>query len=135
MLPYPENFSCIIVDSNEVTSDQDQGNLDAAIAAIIAANKILIAAGSIKAEINARPLNTLPINGSILARLPAPISGVVSVGVYADGKLIFSVTRVNQPVRLPGGFRARTWEIDVFGDVQVQQIVMAKTMDDLKVTA
>ncbi|WP_244661670.1 hypothetical protein [Mesorhizobium huakuii] len=135
VLPYPENFSCIIVDSNEVTSDQDQGNLDAAIAAIIAANKILIAAGSIKAEINARPLNTLPINGSILARLPAPISGVVSVGVYADGKLIFSVTRVNQPVRLPGGFRARTWEIDVFGDVQVQQIVMAKTMDDLKVTA
>lgn len=57
---------------------------------------------------------------------------VFAVGVYADHELIASVTRANRIVRLPSGFKARVWEIDVFADVRVEQIVMAKTIDELK---
>lgn len=135
VLPAPDNFGAILVDTNDVVTDQDQENLDAEIAAVIAANAVLITAGPIKGQINGAPLNMLALNGDILSPLPRASGGTVAVGVYADRKLIFSVSDVNRIVRLPGGFKARTWEIDVFGDIQVQNIVMGKTVDDVKQTA
>lgn len=135
VLPYEENFGAILVDTNDVVTDQDQENLDAEIAAVIAANEALIAAGPIKGELDGAPLNMLALNGDVLAPLPRASGGTVAVGVYADRELIFSVSKVNKVVRLPSGFKARTWEIDVYGDIQVQQIVIGKTVDDLKATA
>lgn len=88
----------------------------------------------------------VPVDGDLLGLLPrgavivdgggesTAVSGqtTVTVGVYADKKLVASVTAANVPVRLPSGFRARTWEIDVKTNGRVYRITMAKNMDDLK---
>jgi hypothetical protein len=134
VLPYPENFGAIQVDADPAFTEQDEVDLAALIAAVIAANEALLAAGSISGDINSTPLNEIPFGGDVLEPLPeAPTA--FTVGIYADGVLKATVSRFGRAVRLPGGFTARRWEIDVFGDVQVHQIVMAKTMEELKSVA
>jgi hypothetical protein len=91
--------------------------------------------------------NCVPVDGDWLVRLPrgAVVVGAngdstatagkttVSVGIYADKKqLPIFITEVNKPVRLPSGFKARTWEIDVHTNGRIFRMTMAKTMDDLK---
>jgi hypothetical protein len=89
----------------------------------------------------------VPMSGDWLLRLPrgAVVTGAngdstatagqttVSVGIYADKKLLpIFITEVNKPVRLPSGFKARTWEIDVHTNGRIFRFTLAKTMDDLK---
>lgn len=52
--------------------------------------------------------------------------------VYGDGKLRATVTKPNQIVRLPGGYMAREWAVEVWGNFQITGIHMAATVDDLK---
>lgn len=131
VLPYAENFGAIRIDADANLSGQEAANLQAAIAATIAANAALIAAGSIAGDLNAAALNEYPLNGDMLAMPPQNTAGELAVGIYADGELKITITQTNRIVRLPSGFKARRWEIDVFGDVQVEQIVMAKTPDEV----
>lgn len=133
VLPYEENFGAIRIDVDDAESDEDKANAAAARAAVIASNEALIAAGSILGELNAAPLNTVPFAGDILEPLPGQ-SGALSVRVYADQVAVATITKGNRALRLPAGFRARTWEIDVSANIQVQQIMVAKTMDELKAT-
>lgn len=134
VLPYPENFGAILIDADARLSGQEKANNEAAIAATTAQNAAKIAAGSILGEMNAAPINArVAFAGDTLAALPN-IAGVVQVGLYADGKRVVQVDRTNAPVRLPGGFKARTWEIDVSGDLKVSQIVLGKTIADLQQT-
>ena len=51
--------------------------------------------------------------------------------VYADGALIHSETTPNAPVRLPGGFLADTWEIEVETDMTVSALYLAGAVPDL----
>lgn len=133
VLPYPENFGAIQIDIGGAASDQEGVDLEAAIEAVIAANQNLIDAGSILGDIASAPIGATVFAGDILDPLPtAPQS--LAVGIYADGVRKATVTHFDRAVRLPGGFLARKWEIDVFGDVQVHQIVMAKTIDELRMT-
>lgn len=133
VLPYEENFGAIRIDVNDDETDADKANAAAAIAAVVAANEVTIAAGSILGEVNAAPLNTVPFAGDILVPIPRP-AGAMTVRVYADRVPVATITKGNEPKRLPAGFRARTWEVDVSANVQIQQIMVAKTMDELKAT-
>lgn len=130
ILPYDENFGAIQIDTE---GDLTQAEVDAAIArraAVVADNAVLIAAGSIMGEINACPINGQAINGDILAPLP-PIGSQLAVGVIADGVRVATVLATNKPARLPGGFKARKWEIDVAGNIAVTNIVLGRTMFDI----
>ena len=131
VLPYPENFGAILVDAETSLSGAEQRNQQIEIAAIIARNVAAVAAGSVNGDINTLPINSIPVGGDTLELVPVA-TGVVNVGVFADGEKVAQVSRTNQICRLPDGFRARTWEIDVSGDVEVTQIVMGKTVTDIK---
>ncbi|EHK57746.1 hypothetical protein [Allomesorhizobium alhagi] len=135
VLPQPLNFGAIQIDATGIVTNQEEENLEDDIAAVIAANETLIAAGSVGGEIDGGLLDAYPLDGDMLTPIPQPSPNILTVGIYADQVRVASVTRANRPVRLPGGFLARTWEIDVFGDVQVEQIVMAQTIDELKQVA
>lgn len=129
VLPYPENFGAIQIDAEIALTGDEQEADAAARAAIIAANEALLV-DSIEGEINGAELNALALAGDILAPLPYP-AGHLTVGVFADGVKIDTIDITNRATRLKSGFSARTWEIDVIGDLSVSQIVMAKTMDEL----
>lgn len=133
ILPYPENFGVIRIDAEMKRDLQSAVDLAEEIAQVIATNQAMIDDDELMAAMAEHDVADLTFAGDTLLDLPAD-PATFSVGVYADRKLIATVTRTNQPVRLPTGFRARVWEIDVFGDIQVEQIVMAKTMDELRMT-
>nr|WP_295467470.1 hypothetical protein [Mesorhizobium sp.] len=70
VLPYPENFGAIQIDADPAFSEQEDVDLDALIAAVIAANEDLIAAGSILGDINSSPMNEVAFGGDILEPMP-----------------------------------------------------------------
>jgi hypothetical protein len=56
----------------------------------------------------------------------------VTVTVYADGSLKHTQTVANnQPFRLPAGFRANEWEVEVAGVNAVNVVSLASTMSEL----
>jgi hypothetical protein len=190
VLPYPENYGAFMIDGIVTPEEIDPDKLATQIAAIVAANKLLIEARyttddvphqliSIGGDINSflwsdwsappppippapggvynrtalNPRNPMlpgevAVNGDVLTPLPrgarqstdsgestaGPGDTTVTVGIYADKQKVFSVTQANKAVRLPSGFRARTWEMDVYTNGRVHKITMTKTMDDLKRT-
>lgn len=134
VLPTPMNFGAILIDAPSRLTAQEQVDIDAESAAVLAANEALIAAGPIGGEVDGAAIDDLAVDGDTLEPLPTGAGLVMVVNVYADGALVRSITRANRPQRLPDGFLARTWEIDVYGDVQVESIVMGKTIDDVKAT-
>lgn len=133
VLPYADNFGAILVEAVGELETQDDVDRDADIAEIIARNELLLAAGPIGGDIAGdAPIGIYAVAGDALELIPPDNAGRLVVGVYADGVLVASVTGANRIVRLPGGFTARKWEIDVFGNQVVEQITMAKTVDELK---
>lgn len=129
-LPYPENFGAIRIEADVTLTPEEVIAAQALIDAITAANTLLLAAGSIEGDLNAGPMGGVAFNGDILA--PIPSSGVVfEIGVYADGKRVKTVMSSNVDLRLPAGFKARVWELDVLSNVTVTRLTMARTMDEL----
>ena len=71
-----------------------------------------MAAGPLNAELNGAPMNIWEVNGDPLEPIP-DATMVMTVGIYADKKAVATVSEINRAIRLPSGFKARTWEIDV----------------------
>ncbi|WP_246670734.1 hypothetical protein [Aminobacter sp. MDW-2] len=131
VLTAPINFGAIQVDADMELSGHEKAINAAALAEIEAANAAILATGEAMGEVNDTPLNAFALNGDLLTLLPE-FGGNLNIGIYADGKLVAQIDRTNKPIRLPSGFKARKWEIDVYGDVQIEQIIVATTMDELK---
>ena len=129
-LTEPTNFSCILIDTDTQRLAAQLEAQQELIDQIEEENAALFTAGLLGA-INDEQVNLYPINGDAMVQV-APALNYIDVGVYADGEKIAVVQQPDRVVRLPSGFRARKWEIDVSGDIQVNQIAMATTVDELK---
>ena len=99
------------------------------VASIKAYNAAQIALPSMGSEINGSAINSFAINGDSLKQIP--LDKFVSVSVYADGELVRVVTELNKVKRINGNRRAKTWEIQVSGTAEVEQITIATTVRDL----
>jgi hypothetical protein len=133
LLTSPENFGVIQIDGDPVPTAAEVRNINEARAAANAANVALLT-GPLGSELNGTYLNHYRLAGDGLVVLPS-VAKKVTVSVYADRKLVAAVSTFGGMVRLPSGFRARTWEIDVFGTVRVQQIALAATATELRQVA
>lgn len=71
-----------------------------------------------------------PVN---IGALQVFASGAVTVNVYADGTLKHTAASIstNIPVRLPSGYRATHWEVEIISSSIVQQVLLATTMAEL----
>lgn len=128
VLPAPVSFGAILVEGGTLmTPEQKQAEQDA-IDAVIAANAAKIAAG-MGSEINGAAIDLFAFNGDSLE--PLPQSKFISVSVYADDQLIRVVTELNKVCRINGNRRAKTWEIQVNGTAEVEQITIATTVREL----
>ncbi len=130
-LQQPDNMGVIRVEADLVIEGDEQDALDEERARIIEINEGLLAAGSIFDEINAGALNEFTFGGDILEPLPTGTSEI-TVAVFADDKFVASVQRTNVEVRLPSGFLARKWQIDVTGNTPITAVSVAKTIDELR---
>jgi hypothetical protein len=129
-LSKPTNFGALLVDLGEGVSLKSQSNIEAELAEILAANEATFAAGSLLSSINDKALNELAVNGDLL--LPYPTYDGIVINVYGDKQLVFSATKAGQITRLPAKSKHRCWEIDVSANVQVTQLIIAGTIDELR---
>lgn len=130
VMPKPTNFGAILVESDTgLTPDQIEA-IQAEIDRITAANAIIFAQDSVGGELGGAALNVYPVNGDQFQQIPS-LNRTVSVSVYADRKLVATVGKVNSMARLPSGFLAQLWEIEVASDMPITQITMAGTGAEL----
>jgi len=134
VLPAPESMGIIKISADQDLSQEDVDAAAAALAAVIADNTALLAAGSPFGELNALPINEVPVNGDLLQAFPVG-SNAIMVRVYADGVVKAEVNVTNREVRIKGGFKSDTWEIDITTDLTVNQVVLARTVDELRQVA
>jgi hypothetical protein len=131
VLPYAENFGALRIDADAEVTQEDVDASAEENAAILIANAALIADDETAGAINELALNEVELNGDYLQEMIV-IEPSVVVSVFADKVLIATVTKTNSPERLPGGYKARTWEVAVYGTARVDEVRMARTVDELK---
>lgn len=129
VLPTPANFGCILVEGKSTLSLEQQAALKSDQQALATANALLFSQGSIGGELNGAELNVYQANGDKLGELLAEAFAVVTV--VADGVPIATTSELNKIVRLPSGFKARYWEVEVSGNTEIAQITMATTIREL----
>lgn len=54
-----------------------------------------------------------------------------TVRVWADGVMRFETEALDRPVRMPSGFLARRWQIEVEGTAPIMAVTMAGSIEDL----
>ncbi len=79
-------------------------------------------------------INADPING--VGNQPSSMaSDTIAVKIYGDDKLRYAgAIRTEEPVRLPSGYKATKWEVEVAGNLSVFSVVLAGTFKELEQT-
>lgn len=130
VMPKPGNFGAILIEADEALSEGQMEAIRQEIAEIEARNAVIFAQEFIGGEMNGGALNTVPVNGDLTQQVPT-LSRLVAVNVYADRKLVATVSKINKMCRLPSGFLATMWEIEVVSDTPIVQVTMATTGTEL----
>jgi hypothetical protein len=105
-------------------------SLDDKNKAIMAANRAIMDTNRSGGEIGGVAIGTIPFAASLLDEVDLEQTSL-AVSVYADGVLRWTTSKLNRPVRLPAGYLARTWEIEVRGNIQISQIQIATSASEL----
>jgi hypothetical protein len=130
VLPTPTNFGAVLVEGDANMSDTQAIALQAEIDRIKAANTAAFNSRTLEGEVNGMALNVMTMNGDILQPVPT-LSMKLAVNIYADRKLVATTSRLNLMDRLPSGFKARVWEVEVTGDAPITQVTLATTGAEL----
>lgn len=123
----PVTLGAILVESAAQTLEERQARLNE-LAAVAAYNAALFSNPSIGGEVDGAEVDAFALNGDELQR--AEPDKFISVKVYADGKLIRTVAQLDRVKRIPPK-TARTWEIQVNGTAEVEQITLATSAREL----
>lgn len=124
----PVTFGAILVDSGVLyTPEQAQAAKDE-LAAVQAYNAPILAGTSTGGEIDGAAMDVFSVGGDGLMRLTS--KKWIEVRVFADGELIKTVTELDKVKRIKGR-HARVWEIEVNGTAEVEQVMMATSVQEL----
>ncbi len=101
---------------------------------IVNANNALFAAGDLKGEMGEQMMGAYIMDGSAMQPLPESQDvQTFQVIVYADGEQVVTYSpQDNEPMRLPGGYRAQIWEVEVAGNTPVRAVTLAGSMKELR---
>ena len=100
-------------------------------------NRARVAAGALLGLIGDTELGDDELNDDILETVPtvAAYSGdlLCSLNVYVDNVLKFTKNvYIFHPFRLGDGYRGRTWEVEVVGNILVKRVDLASSVQELK---
>ncbi len=129
VVPRPTNFGVILVEGSTVKTPEEEQAEEAARQAAAAYNASIFNKPSIGGELAGAAIGAYAINGDDLLRLTS--ERFVSVSVIADGRHVATVSRLNRTARLPSGFLAQTWEVEVSSNADVAQVTLAGTGAEL----
>jgi len=136
LLPVRTTFTCGRVIA-EYQDREDYWETVEARDEVLRRNRARIAAGALLGLIGDEELGERELDGDILEDVPevADYSGdyALAFKVYCDDVLrLTKEIYVGVPFRLGDGFRGRTWEIEVIGNVIVKRVDLASSMEELK---
>ena len=126
----PSSFGAVYIDAaNSITADE-LAIINEQIDLAIAANAVLFATASLNtnslndAEVNHFALNASDMNPLVLD--PSAYQNI-NINVYADDRLIATITTANKLSRLPAGFLAKKWVIEIVSNIPIDAVTMANT--------
>lgn len=123
-------FGALLVEGDDTMTAAQKKTMADKANAIMAANRAIMNTHRSGGEIGGAAIGVLPFAGSLLDEANFDPTAI-AVSVYADGVLRWTTSKLNQVVRLPGGYLARTWEIEVRGNIQISNIVMAISASEI----
>lgn len=142
-LPGHTNFAFIMIEAESWISPEQAEAIREKINAIRARNRAMMDSGSIGGEVGGAFIAGVTFAGDRLiptedygAGDGSPVSGydeAMAVTVYADGVEVATIYNTNEPVRLPDGFLARSWEFEVRGNMQVLGVALGYSPSELAV--
>ena len=130
VMPRPTNFGALLLEVRQEMSDDEMRALEELVDEVQRERDTWYAGGELGGEINGAAIGMAPIGGDLLPIVPS-IARDVAVNVYADEKLVATVSRFGRMARLPSGFKASRWEIEVTGDMPVEQVTLATSGAEL----
>jgi len=136
MLPVVTTFTC----GRVIATFQDRETYWATVEArnqVLYRNRARIAAGALLGMIGDEELGDRELNGDILEDVPTvgAYSGDLAcqLKVYCDETLrLTKEIYIDHPFRLGNGFRGRTWEVEIIGNIIVKRLDLASSMEELK---
>lgn len=133
-VPYPMNFAAAKITGPDVSVEDSAFSMLTAAGnqAIATQNAAAFATGALGSTLNSAVIGLRTVNGSTLRQLTPLPETTFSVNIFAGARNVYTgaVTQ-GVPFRLPAGFKARTWEIQISGQMPIQRIEMATSMEEL----
>jgi len=134
VLTSPTNFAAFKVQADWVYIN-DVAAANAIVAEIIAANQAIWATGaSLKSTLNAITVNSMVLNGSTLAPIPANADvRNINVIINADNVQLYGNGVLDQePVRLPASSKGYVYEVKLTGNAPIRMFRMATGIGELR---
>ncbi|MCE7797853.1 hypothetical protein LWE61_14975 [Sphingobium sufflavum] len=130
VLPADTNFGAILIEGESAMTPEQRAASKALAQAIREANEALIDGDVTGGTFPSMPLGLVTFAGSLLSPVDE-FEPLFLVTVYADGKPVADIVDMNLTCRLPGGFLARTWEVEVRGNQLVTAISIGASPSEL----
>ena len=130
VVPKPTNFGAMLVEVDNALSEEQSDQLRALAAEITERNQTMLSTGQLGDTLAGAAFNEVEVGGDLLEPVPS-INAMYAINVFADDKLVAVVGDINKMARLPGGFLASAWEVEVVSDAPITQITMATTGAEL----
>lgn len=127
--PQPTSFGAILIEADSREDNDAVIAYQAAVAGVIASNTAIFATKHLGGTLNGQLLNSIPVNGNLLK--PVPSGPKLSVNIYADDEFVTTINSAGTAERIPPVL-ARQWEIEVSGNINIQEITMAGTAQELR---
>lgn len=127
--PQPTSFGAILIEADGRDDTDALLAYQAARDEVATYNASLLATGHIGGALGVSSVGKLPVNGDLLK--PMPSGPQMAVNIYADDKFLTTITTVGEIDRIPP-ILARQWEIEVAGNINIQEITMAGTAQELR---
>ena len=136
VFPKPVNLGAVKIDFNNAIPQAALDALAVLRAAVIAANAVLLATGSVLGGVNDDAINVQAINGSGIQNIPeVSITNAVTFNLYGgpEYRLIASRVVINaKVVRLPAGYKYDNFFVEVLSQSSIEEIRVAETPDGLR---
>lgn len=123
IVPRPTNFGVILIEGSTAANPEEEAAIEKARIDAQAHNNTIFGNASIGGEINGSALNLYQVNGDDMRRVND--GRFVLATIYADGKTVATVNSLNITTRLPAGFLAQTWEVEINTNAEVSQVTLA----------
>jgi len=125
--PRPVNFGFV-----QVLLDDISSQFRSAVIEVLTTNASNWGLPCSFGDMNGVEVNEYDLNGSCIEPVPTVDPIYTTLYVYADGILVATINVINEKLhRLPAGYKAMRWAVEVVGNKGVRRITLATTAAEI----